>query len=145
MLPVIEYVHAIDGRLRIKVPELKRSPARARQFEDRFAGLEGIHEVRANPVTGNVLFLYDPERILDREIVGALISAGYLGMGIDGDGRQDGDHGAVALVVARVVTWFLLRGYGGLQPGQEVIERLLEAAARFVLNLFFGRTALAPS
>jgi hypothetical protein len=143
MMPVIEYVHAIDGRLRIKVPEVKRSAARAQQIEDLFRGLEGIREVRANPITGNVLFLHDPGRIAAREIMGALISAGYLGMGIDsGRARAEGP-GEVVATIAELVTWCLLRAFSGFNPGQEVIERLVEAAARFLMKLVLGRTAAA--
>src|SRR5947209_4619929 len=82
MKPVLEYVHAINGRMRVKVPEVKRSVGFARRIEGWLASMEGVHQVRANPVTGNVLILHDPDRIAGREILGALIAAGYMGMGI---------------------------------------------------------------
>jgi hypothetical protein len=143
MMPVVEYVHAIDGRLRIKVPEVKRSAARAQQIEELFRGFDGIREVRANPITGNVLFLHDPGRIAAREIMGALISAGYLGMGIDsGRARVEGP-GELVTTIAELVTWCLLRGFKGFAPGQDVVEWLVEAAARFLIKLVLGRTAAA--
>ncbi len=47
MRPVIEYVHAINGRMRVKVPEVKRSPRFARRIEKWLGSIDGIREVRA--------------------------------------------------------------------------------------------------
>jgi hypothetical protein len=143
MMPVFEYVHAIDGRLRIKVPEVKRSPAFARRVEELFRGVEGIAEVRANPITGNVLFLHDPARVAARHILATLIAAGYMGMGIDGRSARPETFGEVAATVAELVCWVLLRAWKGFNPGQDVVERLVEAAARFLLKLVLGRAAVA--
>jgi hypothetical protein len=143
MMPVIEYVHAIEGRLRIKVPEVKRSPSRARQIEERFRALEGVHVVRANPTTGNVLFLHDPGRIAAREILGALIAAGYLGMGVDGSEARPEGVRDFAAAMAELLTWVLLRAWKGFKPGQDVIERLVGAAFRFLIHLVLGRAAAA--
>jgi hypothetical protein len=143
MVPVIEYFHAIDGRVRVKVPEVKRSTTRARQIEGMFRGVEGIHEVRANPITGNVLFLHDPERIAARQILGALIAAGYMGMGIDAQGQWSEGLGEVAATVAELLTWAILRALKGFNPGQDVIERLVVAAAQFVIKLLLGQATPA--
>src|SRR5262245_13501166 len=56
------YLHALEGRLRIKVPEVKGCSRRARDLEQHFTPLSPIEYVSANPVTGNVLFLYDSGR-----------------------------------------------------------------------------------
>jgi hypothetical protein len=143
MMPVIEYVHAIEGRLRIKVPEVKHSPSRARQIEELFQAFEGVLEVRANPITGNVLFLHDPGRIATREILGALIAAGYLGMGIDGGKARRDSVGELAATIAELLTWALVRAWKGLNPGQDLIERLVGAAAQFLIKLVFGQAAAA--
>jgi hypothetical protein len=143
MMPVFEYVHAIDGRLRIKVPEVKRSVEFARRVEELFRSVEGIREVRANPITGNVLFLHAPDRIAAREILGTLIAAGYMGMGIDGGRSRPGTAREVAATVAELVCWALLHAWRGFNPGQEIVERLVEVAARFVLRLVLGRVAAA--
>lgn len=143
MMPAIEYVHAIEGRLRIKVPEVKRSPSHARRIEERFQAVEGIQEVRANPITGNVLFLHDPGRIAAREILGALIAAGYLGMGIDGGkGRPEG-IGELAATVAELLAWVVLRVWKGFNPAQDVIERFVATVAQFLLKLVLGRAVAA--
>lgn len=72
------YVHTIEGRLRIKVPEVKGSSRRARDIECQFRMLTPIEYVSANPVTGNVLFLYDAGSTSDAEIVDAVHAVGYL-------------------------------------------------------------------
>lgn len=72
------YVHAIEGRLRIKVPEVKGCHRRARDIESQFSSLAPIEYVSANPVTGNVLFLYDSRRTSIVEIVDAIFAVGYL-------------------------------------------------------------------
>jgi copper chaperone CopZ len=72
------YIHALNGRLRIKVAEVKGSPIKALEVEGQLRRIDGIDHVRANPITGNVLVLYDPARIEQFEIFGALQRLGYL-------------------------------------------------------------------
>jgi copper chaperone CopZ len=72
------YIHALNGRLRIKVAEVKGSPMKALEVEGQLRRIDGIDHVRANPITGNVLVLYDPARIEQFEIFGALQRLGYL-------------------------------------------------------------------
>ena len=72
------YIHALNGRLRIKVVEVKGLPMKALEVEGQLRKIDGITQVRANPTTGNVLVLYDPARIWPYEILGALQRLGYL-------------------------------------------------------------------
>jgi hypothetical protein len=145
MIPVFEYVHAIGGRLRVKVPEVRRSPAFARRIEDQFRAVPGIREVRANPVTGNVLFLHDSDELPAREILGALVAAGYMGMGIAAGTRDElaGTEGDVTATIAELVAWGLSRALSRLAPGPAWLEQLVEAATRFLVKLVFGRVAAA--
>ncbi len=71
------YIHALNGRLRIKIPELKGNPMMARELEDNFNLLTGMHQVSANPVTGSLLFIYDPHLLDQEEIFAALEEAGH--------------------------------------------------------------------
>jgi ATP-binding cassette subfamily B protein len=145
MIPVFEYVHVIEGRLRVKVPEVKRSKAFARAVEDLFRSVEGIHEVRANPLTGNVLFLHDPKRIPVREILAGLVAAGYMGMGIaEGQNRPRIEPlSDVAATIAELVAWGLSRALGHFTTGPGWLEQLVEAATRFLVKLVFGQVATA--
>jgi len=72
------YFHALKGRLRIKVAELKGLPMKALEVEGQLRRIDGINHVRANPTTGNVLVLYDPAKIEQSEVLGALQHLGYL-------------------------------------------------------------------
>jgi len=72
------YIHALEGRLRIKVPELRGAAETARDIESRLRALPAVDEATANPVTGNVLVLYDPRRITHAQIVDLLRSWGCL-------------------------------------------------------------------
>src|SRR5919198_3655018 len=72
------YLHALDGRLRVKVAEVKGSPAKALEVESQLQSCDGINRVTANPTTGSVLVLYDPCRIKQDEIINALRALGCL-------------------------------------------------------------------
>ena len=68
------YLHTLDGRLRIQVPEVKRSPKKALHVEETLQSLEGVHHVKANPTTGNVLVLFESTLLTHNCIVARLKS-----------------------------------------------------------------------
>ena len=72
------YLHVMDGRLRVKVPETRRSVSKALHVEQLIQALPGIIRVTANPTTGNVLVLFDSEQLTHDEILAALRKAEYL-------------------------------------------------------------------
>jgi hypothetical protein len=73
------YFHAIDGRMRIHIAGVKGFPVKALEISDRLGCFNGINNVNANPVTGNVLITYDSSRISQWDILGGLREMGYLG------------------------------------------------------------------
>jgi len=75
---VSSYVHALEGRLRIKIPEVKGAPHKAREIERHLASCAGVEEVSASPITGSVLILYNPRLIGQEEIIFAFQEIGYL-------------------------------------------------------------------
>jgi heavy-metal-associated domain-containing protein len=58
-----QYRPILDGRIRIKVPQVKGSPAMAGEMESQLAKLEGVAHVKANLLTGYVLVLFDAQVI----------------------------------------------------------------------------------
>ncbi|MGA7578457.1 MAG: hypothetical protein ACLQUW_05870 [Desulfobaccales bacterium] len=48
---VSTYVHALEGRLRIKLPEIKRAALKALEVERHLRELAGVESVSANPTT----------------------------------------------------------------------------------------------
>jgi copper chaperone CopZ len=74
------YFHSLNGRLRIKIIQVKDSPASASELENHLLKLDGIRQLKANPTTGNVLVLYDHNRIGQAEIIDTLKALGYLNL-----------------------------------------------------------------
>ena len=83
------YVHALEGRLRIKLPKIKRALREALEVELRLEQVAGVEEVSANATTGNVLILYDPRVIEQRELFSFLMELGYLSHPMGGSGMTD--------------------------------------------------------
>ena len=77
-MPISPYLHLLDGRLRIKIPEVKGMPQQAVMVEQVLLGMDGVTDVTANPTTGNVLVLFDASVIGQQDILTALQKAGYL-------------------------------------------------------------------
>ncbi len=126
-----DYLHSIEGRLRIKVPGVKRSPATAALIERQLGQLEAIREVRANPTTGNVLVLYEPGGMGPTRIIEELSSRGYLRGPRPTPARgAEVPHGrnAVLAVLPSALAEFLLEATFGPVVGR-VLGGLLMAAS----------------
>jgi hypothetical protein len=105
---ISSYVHALEGRLRIKIPEVKGAPLKAREIERHLAFCSGVEEVTANPITGSVLVLYNPHLIGQKEIVFAFQEIGYLEeskpTAAGGIGGNTAHEGAIARVTTTVAS-----------------------------------------
>jgi hypothetical protein len=55
----IKIVHAMPGRVRVKISRVKEDSALAQAVQERLAAVQGIQRVEVNPITGSVLVLYD--------------------------------------------------------------------------------------
>jgi hypothetical protein len=55
----IRVVHALPGRVRVKMARLKENPVLVREVQERLSAVQGIQRVEANPITGSVLISYD--------------------------------------------------------------------------------------
>ena len=104
---VSSYVHALEGRLRIKIAEAKGDGRKAREIEQLLQQLTGIDSVSANPTTGNVLILYNPRLIQQEAIIMALQESGYLHQAHSG-GRYpnipSNSHGVVERLTSTVAS-----------------------------------------
>jgi Heavy metal associated domain 2 len=102
------YVHALNGRLRIKIPELKGNPLRAQEIENQCNLMTGMQQVSANPVTGSLLFIYDPHLLKQEEIFAALKEQGYFrdhsGEHLSFLGSASGTHGVVEKITATLAS-----------------------------------------
>ena len=55
----LKVVHALPGRVRLKVARVKGNPALARQAQEKLAKVPGIRQVEAKSGTGSLLIHYD--------------------------------------------------------------------------------------
>ena len=55
----IRIVHAIPGRVRLKVDEVRENQTLAGELQQRLTSLPGVRKVEINPRTGSVLILYE--------------------------------------------------------------------------------------
>ena len=105
---VSSYIHALEGRLRIKIPEVKGAPLKAGEVENHLQLLTGMEEVSANTITGNVLILYNPRLVNQEEIISALQELGYLEEAFPrahgATGRGAPQDGAVGLLTSTVAS-----------------------------------------
>jgi len=65
--------HRLPGRIRIHIPALRKLPEEWRIYLEPAAGLinmrKGIDTVKIQPVTGNLLITYDPDKIKEADII----------------------------------------------------------------------------
>jgi hypothetical protein len=74
-------LHAIHGRVRLSVAQLKRSPEKALQLQQQLAACEGISRAVANPATGTVLVEYDATRSHPEQVMRELRRLGWIRRG----------------------------------------------------------------
>ncbi len=72
------YMHSIPGRLRLKIPAIRRNPEEAKAIQALLKGLEGMESIRANTITGSLVVKYEPGRSLKERILAILKENGYF-------------------------------------------------------------------
>ena len=72
------YIHAVPGRMRLKIPSAKGNARLAEAIGEALARLEGVESVCARPLTGSVLVTYSPEKLDPRDILGLLSAKGFV-------------------------------------------------------------------
>jgi hypothetical protein len=100
MTSISPYLHVLDGRLRIKLPQVKGTPQRALAVEQLLRGLDGVTAVTANPITGNVLVLFTSAMTSQHDIIAALQQTGYLR---DNHPTEPSQPGLISMVVHSVL------------------------------------------
>jgi hypothetical protein len=54
----VRVIHAIPGRIRLKIAKVRDNPALALEVEEHLARIPGVERVEANPATGSVLVVF---------------------------------------------------------------------------------------
>jgi hypothetical protein len=65
----LRVVHAIPGRVRLKVAQVRENPALAGELQKRLAATRGISKVEVNPLTSSVLVLYDERELSSPDVL----------------------------------------------------------------------------
>ena len=71
-------LHHTPGRLRVRIPAVKRQAARAAAVQRHLARLRGVHAVAVRSVTGSITVHYDADALTMPEILDHLSAGGYL-------------------------------------------------------------------
>ena len=83
------YVHHIPGRLRIRLPAIKRNEAKAAVVRRLLEGAGGVRSVDIARLTGSVTVTYSPEATTGAALIETLRGAGYVNGDIALDRPQD--------------------------------------------------------
>lgn len=74
---MVSYLHHVPGRLRVRMPGVKRNPPAARAVERALMTAQaGVTKVRANPLTGSVTVHYDIARTAPAPVLARLLALG---------------------------------------------------------------------
>lgn len=72
------YVHSVPGRMRVKIPHMKRNQSTAEELQTVLNQIEGIDSTALNTLTGSVVINYDVRLIGPNRILSALKDKGYV-------------------------------------------------------------------
>ncbi len=115
------YLHEVPGRLRIKVPDLKRNPQKARTLQRRLNGFAGVLSASVNSITGSLLVHYDPQ-ISRSEAILSYVSR-ELDLHLAGDAvNEDRLDRAIGQVGTKVSKVLLMLGTGSCVAGLSVLH-----------------------
>jgi hypothetical protein len=104
------YLHEVPGRLRIKIPDLKRNHESARDVQVLLKSLPGIRSSSINTVTGSIVVHYNPELINAGAIVKAFSREGYIDLAkvISNKQRKENTMGVVAQAASKALLGIVL-------------------------------------
>jgi len=73
---MIEYkvVHHVPGRIRLHVPIIRKLPVSTLKKLSTLPVPEGVKDVSANPITGSLVIIYDPQHVDIMKYVKAMIT-----------------------------------------------------------------------
>lgn len=72
------HIHHTAGRLRLKLAQIRKNPARAQAMQAEVRRFDGVTSAVANSVTGSLLIHYDPAQTNAGAIMRALTQDGWL-------------------------------------------------------------------
>ena len=74
-LDFIEIAHRLRGRVRVRIPALRRRADELERVARHAADLSGVLDVKGHPFTGSLVVAFDPERVAEERVVTTLRDA----------------------------------------------------------------------
>jgi copper chaperone CopZ len=104
------YLHEIPGRLRVRIPNLKRNPQNAWDIQVLLKNLPGVKSISTNTVTGSIIVYYDPQLVNTAAIVNVLAREGYIDLAkvLFNKERKDNTMDVVAQAASKAILGFVL-------------------------------------
>lgn len=72
------YIHNVPGRLRVKIPHMKRNQSTAEELQRILNHIEGVDSTAVNTLTGSIIINYDHRLTGPNRILNALRFKGYV-------------------------------------------------------------------
>jgi hypothetical protein len=72
------YIHNVPGRLRIKIPLIRRNSAKCFAVQELFKHLDGVERIQVTELTGSVIIKYDPQMIQPQDMIQILKDNDYF-------------------------------------------------------------------
>ncbi len=141
----LRVVHAIPGRIRVKIPQVKDDTELARAIPEWLVGVPGIERVETSALTGSVLVLYDRDR-LSPEALGGMLPALLPGVDLRGIDVAQALSGPPSPPSAPTVAEAVSGFFGTVNAGVAQVTPGLDLNIIFPLALFaFGIRSLLVS
>jgi len=75
-MPMEYYVHHVPGRLRVRIPAIRKNPKNAADIEC-LLGISGVDDIQVNHLTGSVVVTFDTTVITHDQLLELLKAKGY--------------------------------------------------------------------
>jgi hypothetical protein len=75
--PMEFYVHHVPGRLRVRIPAVRKNPRKADEIKD-LLDICGVDKLKVNPLTGSVVVNFDPSQVTPQQLLQILKGEGLF-------------------------------------------------------------------
>lgn len=72
------FVHNVPGRMRVKLPDIRRRPSLENDIRHALITLYGVDRISINTITGSIIVNYDPDIVDTEQVLNVLKSHRYM-------------------------------------------------------------------
>ena len=133
----------MPGRLRVRLPDLKRNAALSASIEALLRNAKGVKSVSVSPLTGSVLIHYDQQSTTSADVLRSFQNQGYLRPAIPLCCAAAGPAGSLARVAKTVKQPYVERSLSvrrtvAAHVGTYLLEKTIELAIERSLLLLIA-------